>query len=204
MESPLRSRFRLRSSLGRRLVAEFTATALLMYMGFCVNSQTVLSRGELNGSLGTIVGWGFSLVFAVQMAFHTSTFESGHFLFAVELRELAHSRLPVLYSAVQTTACFFGAALSFVHYYDPARDFGPRLFTLLVYGPEVFTCWSGLWFLIPLICPFFGAVGGSWAYQLLVGFQMPDENAPSSLPSSASSAADLIADRPKLQIHALV
>jgi MIP family channel proteins len=57
---------------------------------------------------------------------------------------------------------------------NPARDFGPRLFTLIIgYGWEVFSFKDYGWFWIPIIGPFFGAVLGGWLYQLTVGIHDP-------------------------------
>jgi glycerol uptake facilitator-like aquaporin len=41
-------------------------------MGFNACAQNTLSRGQLSSALGVSLGWGLSLIFAVQMAFHTS------------------------------------------------------------------------------------------------------------------------------------
>ncbi|KAH7730071.1 CRE-AQP-8 protein [Aphelenchoides avenae] len=52
---------------------------------------------------------------------------------------------------------------------NPARDLGPRLFTLCVgYGWEVFSAYD-YYFWIPLLGPMIGALIGSWVYKLFVG-----------------------------------
>ncbi|CAD6195776.1 unnamed protein product [Caenorhabditis auriculariae] len=56
---------------------------------------------------------------------------------------------------------------------NPARDFGPRLFTLFVYGGEVFSHKN--WFWVPVLGPFIGAVLGGWLYQFLIGFHTPQD-----------------------------
>ncbi|XGW03574.1 hypothetical protein V3C99_015059 [Haemonchus contortus] len=59
---------------------------------------------------------------------------------------------------------------------NPARDFGPRLFTLCAgYGWRVFSYRSYKWFWIPIICPMIGAVLGAWMYEFFIGFHMPDD-----------------------------
>uniref|UniRef100_A0A8B9INA2 Aquaporin-3 n=1 Tax=Anser cygnoides TaxID=8845 RepID=A0A8B9INA2_ANSCY len=52
---------------------------------------------------------------------------------------------------------------------NPARDFGPRLFTAIAgWGSEVF--WTGKqWWWVPVVAPFLGAVAGVMVYQLMIG-----------------------------------
>ncbi|XP_034728501.1 aquaporin-3-like [Etheostoma cragini] len=58
---------------------------------------------------------------------------------------------------------------------NPARDFGPRLFTAMAgYGSEVFTVRGG-WFLVPIVAPFIGSTIGVIIYQLMVGFHTEGE-----------------------------
>jgi glycerol uptake facilitator-like aquaporin len=52
---------------------------------------------------------------------------------------------------------------------NPARDFGPRLFTAVAgWGTEVFRAGQGWWW-VPIIAPCVGAVAGGWIYDVLVG-----------------------------------
>lgn len=58
---------------------------------------------------------------------------------------------------------------------NPARDFGPRLFTALFgWGSEVFRAGSGWWW-VPVVAPVIGAILGGWVYDLLVGRWFPKE-----------------------------
>jgi MIP family channel proteins len=51
---------------------------------------------------------------------------------------------------------------------NPARDFGPRLFTALAgWGKEVFTA-DDHWWWVPVVAPCCGAVLGGWIYDLLI------------------------------------
>uniref|UniRef100_A0A8C5LLB2 Aquaporin-3 n=1 Tax=Leptobrachium leishanense TaxID=445787 RepID=A0A8C5LLB2_9ANUR len=52
---------------------------------------------------------------------------------------------------------------------NPARDFGPRLFTSLAgWGTEVF--WAGdQWWWVPIVSPLLGAIAGVMVYQLMIG-----------------------------------
>ena len=52
---------------------------------------------------------------------------------------------------------------------NPARDFGPRLFTSMAgWGGEVFRAGNGWWW-VPIVAPCLGAVLGGWTYDLCVG-----------------------------------
>lgn len=52
---------------------------------------------------------------------------------------------------------------------NPARDFGPRLFTALAgWGSEVFTTGQNWWW-VPIVSPLLGSIGGVFVYQLMIG-----------------------------------
>ena len=56
---------------------------------------------------------------------------------------------------------------------NPARDFGPRLFTFFGgWGGEVFRAGNGWWW-VPIIAPCVGGVLGGWVYDLFVGSRFP-------------------------------
>jgi len=51
---------------------------------------------------------------------------------------------------------------------NPARDFGPRLFTFAAgWGGEVFRAGNGWWW-VPIVAPCIGGVLGGWVYDALV------------------------------------
>ncbi|CAI5441886.1 unnamed protein product [Caenorhabditis angaria] len=54
---------------------------------------------------------------------------------------------------------------------NPARDFGPRLFTAIFYGGNVFT----KWFWVPIVGPFVGGIVGIWLYYFFIGFHTPQD-----------------------------
>uniref|UniRef100_A0A8C6NU76 Aquaporin 10a n=1 Tax=Nothobranchius furzeri TaxID=105023 RepID=A0A8C6NU76_NOTFU len=64
---------------------------------------------------------------------------------------------------------------------NPARDLGPRLFSLTAgWGTEVFTCYN-YWFWVPLVAPPIGGVLGSFMYLIFIHWQLPDPEPPASL-----------------------
>ncbi|XP_068615061.1 aquaporin-10a [Brachionichthys hirsutus] len=63
---------------------------------------------------------------------------------------------------------------------NPARDLGPRLFTLTAgWGTEVFTCYN-YWFWVPLVAPPIGGVIGTVLYLSVIDWQLPDPEQPES------------------------
>lgn len=58
---------------------------------------------------------------------------------------------------------------------NPARDFGPRLFTYAVgYGSKVFTAPNNMcWWWVPIVGPITGALFGAFLYKVLVGHHLP-------------------------------
>src|SRR3954463_12321825 len=68
-----------------------------------------------------------------------------------------------------------GASFGFNSGYaiNPARDFGPRLFTFVAgWGTEVFRAGNGWWW-VPILAPCIGGVLGAWVYDLLIGDHFP-------------------------------
>ncbi|XP_031708750.1 aquaporin-10a [Anarrhichthys ocellatus] len=64
---------------------------------------------------------------------------------------------------------------------NPARDLGPRLFTLTAgWGTEVFTCYN-YWFWVPLVAPLIGGVIGTFMYLIFIHWHLPDPDPPESL-----------------------
>lgn len=64
---------------------------------------------------------------------------------------------------------------------NPARDLGPRLFTLSAgYGTEVFTA-HDYWFWVPVVAPNIGAVLFSILYLIIIEWQLPDPEPPEKM-----------------------
>lgn len=56
---------------------------------------------------------------------------------------------------------------------NPARDFGPRLFTAVAgWGGEVFRAANGWWW-VPIVGPVVGGLLGGWIYDALLGERFP-------------------------------
>lgn len=56
---------------------------------------------------------------------------------------------------------------------NPARDFGPRLFTSMAgWGTDVFTA-ANNWSWVPIVAPCVGGVIGGWVYDACVGRRFP-------------------------------
>lgn len=59
---------------------------------------------------------------------------------------------------------------------NPARDFGPRLFTAVAgWGSEVFRAANGWWW-VPIVGPLVGGLVGGGAYELFVGWHHAPED----------------------------
>src|SRR6195256_3823347 len=68
-----------------------------------------------------------------------------------------------------------GASFGFNSGYaiNPARDFGPRLFTFVAgWGGEVFRAGNNWWW-VPIVAPCIGGVMGGWVYDALIGGRFP-------------------------------
>ena len=56
---------------------------------------------------------------------------------------------------------------------NPARDFGPRVFTYLAgWGSDVFRA-GNYWWWVPIVGPLVGGVLGGWVYDAFVGHRFP-------------------------------
>ena len=70
---------------------------------------------------------------------------------------------------------------------NPARDFGPRLFTAVAgWGGDVFRV-ANYWSWVPIVAPVAGAVAAGWVYDGLIGSRFPKTLSPTS-PASVAPA----------------
>lgn len=114
--------------------------------------------GPLNGIFDQVLGTFFLLTGIMAIIDDQSPFHS---------KTLQPLTVGFLVTAI---GCSFGS--NFGYAINPARDFGPRLFTLFTHGPHVFT---GAWWLIPILGPLVGALLGTGAYVLCI--QIPRKHA---------------------------
>ncbi|KAE9553488.1 hypothetical protein FO519_003317 [Halicephalobus sp. NKZ332] len=91
---------------------------------------------------------------------------------------------------------------------NPARDLGPRLFTLCAgYGIEVFSYWDYHWFWIPIICPLIGGTAGGWFYRIVFSSNNDEFEEFKSLPLTSpvwipdKSTIDLLELPSKLRVE---
>ncbi|XP_040910125.1 aquaporin-10b [Toxotes jaculatrix] len=71
---------------------------------------------------------------------------------------------------------------------NPARDFGPRLFTYIAgWGVDVFKAGGGWWW-VPIVAPCVGALLGTLIYELMIEVHHPP--APSELQTSCQEATE--------------
>jgi MIP family channel proteins len=80
---------------------------------------------------------------------------------------------------------------------NPARDFGPRLFTAVGgWGLEVFRAGNGWWW-VPIVAPCVGGLLGGWAYDMFVGRRFPLTTPPAAIRSAESLIGeDAVAKQP--------
>uniref|UniRef100_A0A4W3GU75 Aquaporin-9-like n=1 Tax=Callorhinchus milii TaxID=7868 RepID=A0A4W3GU75_CALMI len=67
---------------------------------------------------------------------------------------------------------------------NPARDFGPRLFSYLVgYGSQVFTAGDSWWW-VPIVAPVLGGLLGCFLYKILIEIHHDDPEEHSQQPAA--------------------
>ncbi|XP_061838578.1 aquaporin-10a isoform X3 [Nerophis lumbriciformis] len=79
---------------------------------------------------------------------------------------------------------------------NPARDLGPRLFTLTAgWGSEVFTCYN-YWFWVPIVAPLIGGVLGSVVYVSFIHWHLPPDSDTHKDEDTPPIASDVIKQPP--------
>lgn len=132
---------------GTRAVSGSTATAGI----FATYPQPYLSLG--GGFVDQVVGTALLMlgIFAISDRRNAGPVTGG----------------PVLVAAlVAAIGMSFGTNAGYA--INPARDFGPRVFTALAgWGGEVFRAGNGWWW-VPIVAPCLGALVGGFVYDLLI------------------------------------
>ena len=156
--------------LWRELLAEFFGTFVLIVFGVGVVAQVVLSRNT--AGIWATYPQPFLSVFPggfIDQIVGTALLVGVIFGITDSRNSPAPSGLaPVI---VGLLVVLIGATFGFNAGYaiNPARDFGPRLFTAIAgWGSEVFRAGNGWWW-IPIVAPPIGGVLGGWVYDLFVG-----------------------------------
>uniref|UniRef100_A0A0K0EC89 Aquaporin n=1 Tax=Strongyloides stercoralis TaxID=6248 RepID=A0A0K0EC89_STRER len=79
---------------------------------------------------------------------------------------------PLFGGVLVMIGCSFGMNLGYP--INPARDFGPRLFTLFTHGTDVFNTPSAYYWIAPAFAPLIGGALGGWLYHAFIGFHLSD------------------------------
>ncbi|KAI6230222.1 hypothetical protein M3Y99_01089400 [Aphelenchoides fujianensis] len=127
-------KLRIKNAIVRNALCEFFCTAVLMWCGTSVCAQTILTRGKMNEYVGLALGWGLSLLFAVQLGIRIS---GAHLNPAVSLFFLTIGRLDFVqfltYTFAQMAGGFAGACLTWAMYYEAIDEFDKG--TRMMSGP---------------------------------------------------------------------
>ncbi|XP_072107794.1 aquaporin-10-like [Mobula birostris] len=134
-----------------------------------------------NGSLSVLGPRGTAGIFATYPAegisnsngFITEVIATAVLLICIlAIGDSQNAMIPVFLQPLMTSVCvlLIGIAMGANTGYaiNPARDFGPRMFTLAAgWGSEVFTAGNSWWW-IPLVAPMLGGLLGTLIYELLI------------------------------------
>uniref|UniRef100_A0A0N5BZ55 Aquaporin-9 n=1 Tax=Strongyloides papillosus TaxID=174720 RepID=A0A0N5BZ55_STREA len=97
----------------------------------------------------------------------------------------SHLHAPLFGGVLVMIGCSFGMNLGYP--INPARDLGPRIFTLFPYGTGVFSSPSTYYWIAPTFAPFIGAAIGGWLYHVFIGFHLSDPVKKEYIPISAEA-----------------
>ncbi|KAL3080077.1 hypothetical protein niasHT_034635 [Heterodera trifolii] len=191
-------------SLCAWLFDDFPLVHFLLYSIVQISGAFVDKIAEFDGGVRAVYGpKATAVVFATYPGEHLSilgavidqTCCTAMLCFIIGVITDKHAQIPRVAQptmmGLMLTAINMAFGLNAGNAANPARDFGPRLFTLLVgYGWEVFSYNSFGWFWVPIVCPFFGAIVGTLAYQLLVSAQLGPTEEEKLLENSTNSSAE--------------
>ncbi|KAI6234160.1 Major intrinsic protein domain containing protein [Aphelenchoides fujianensis] len=187
----LREKLTIKNELAKALLGEFLGTAILVLVINSVVAQSVLHVAP-NKLINVNIGVGLGIAFGIAVCARVSGGDSLEgrnepegaqiiatavfcLLIAHTVDKRNHYPTWVQPFVIGTGFVMIGTSFALNAGYpcNPARDFGPRLFTLIFgYGTNVFS--FNNWWIVPIVGPFIGAVIGGWIYEILVGFQTPE------------------------------
>ncbi|KAI6243051.1 Major intrinsic protein domain containing protein [Aphelenchoides fujianensis] len=170
----LREKLTIKNELAKALLGEFLGTAILVLVINSVVAQSVLHVAP-NKLINVNIGVGLGIAFGIAVCARIIATAVFCLLIAHTVDKRNHYPTWVQPFVIGTGFVMIGTSFALNAGYpcNPARDFGPRLFTLIFgYGTNVFS--FNNWWIVPIVGPFIGAVIGGWIYEILVGFQTPE------------------------------
>lgn len=139
--------------------------------------------GAFDGGIRQVLGeQGTAGIFATYPRAFLSTFPGGFIdqvvgtallmgvIFGIaDVRHAVPSGLGPLFVGLLVVAIGMSFGFNAGYAINPARDFGPRLFTFVAgWGSEVFRAGNAWWW-VPIVAPILGATLGGWVYDACVG-----------------------------------
>ncbi|KAG6943889.1 hypothetical protein JG688_00017379 [Phytophthora aleatoria] len=180
-------RFAVQSVHLRECFAEFLGTFVMIVFGMGVNNQVTNSENANGTWLSINICWGIGVMIGVYCSEGIS---GANLNTAVTL---AHCVIYAITDQKNRPAGKYGNAFAFAlmimalgmafgmntgYAVNPARDFGPRLFTLCAgWGSKVFTS-HHYYFWIPIVSDLLGGVAGAGLYRILVEIHHPQTPLP--------------------------
>ncbi|KUF89514.1 Aquaporin-10 [Phytophthora nicotianae] len=173
------SRFAVQSVHLRECFAEFLGTFVMIVFGMGVNNQVTNSQ-DANGTwLSINMCWGIGVLIGVYCT------EVGTGMLLLGIYAITDQRnRPAGPVGAPFAFCLLIMALGMCigmntgYAINPARDFGPRLFTSIAgWGSKVFTL-RDHYFWIPIVGPLIGGVIGAGLYVVLVEIHHPRQTLP--------------------------
>uniref|UniRef100_A0A915DIB8 Uncharacterized protein n=1 Tax=Ditylenchus dipsaci TaxID=166011 RepID=A0A915DIB8_9BILA len=166
----IRSRLRIRSDLYRCVLAEFICTAMLwQWAGTSVLAQTVLSRGRNNEYISVPVGFALPLLLPLNWVKEYLVFGTAFLCICIGMITDRRNRIDLWLQStlIGLSLALIGTAFGYNAGFgvNPARDLGPRLFTLCV----------GMDGKCSVLAPLLGGILGHGFNQLAIGIHIPSE-----------------------------
>jgi MIP family channel proteins len=166
--------------IGAQMAGAFVASAVV-YLTYA-DALTHFDGGvrQVTGAMGTAGIWATypqpwlsTLGGLVDQVVGTAALSMVVFALTDPRREPLPSSLVPILVGLLVAAIGMAYGLNAGYAINPARDFGPRLFTALAgWGGEVFNAGNGWWW-VPIVGPVIGALLGGLSYNGLIGNRHP-------------------------------